>query len=217
MEKGEKKQIKNLEPTRKHNTTLIISVSIFVGLLIFIMIIASAGFLFLKYFDQQKSKTLSNAKKWEATLSGIEEEPIVTIPTEKEEERKQNIGKIGQTISNQILDLQINSLEKINLKSSQPNKDNEFYKIDFSIKNNTDQDQKVSILNIIAKDPNDGEFSLVIPSQSDNQPVFEEEISLIPGEKKTSSLIFEIDKDIQDIDFVIDDDANTKILIKLEK
>jgi len=207
----------NIKKTHKHNTALVISVSIFVGLLIFILIIASAGFLFLKYFDQQKTRSLSNAQKWQQTLSGLDDEPIVTVPSEEQDERKQNIGKIGQTISNEILDLQVSSIEKISLKSSQPSKDSEFYKIDFSIKNNTDKDQKISTLNIIAKDSNDGEFSLVIPSQSDNQSAFEEEIALTPGQKKNNSIIYEINKNVKDIDFVFDDDANTKILIKLAK
>ncbi|MDD3888142.1 MAG: DUF4352 domain-containing protein [Patescibacteria group bacterium] len=207
----------NIKKTYKHNTTLVISVSIFVGLLIFILIITSAGFLFLKYLDQQKTKSLSNAQKWQQTLSGLDDEPIVTVPSEEQDERKQNIGKIGQTISNEILDIQVSSIEKVSLKSSQPSKDSEFYKIDFSIKNNTDKDQKISTLNIIAKDSNDGEFSLVIPSQSDNQSVFEEEIALTPGQKKNNSIIYEINKNVKDIDFVFDDDANTKILIKLAK
>jgi len=207
----------NIKKTHKHNTALVISVSIFVGLLIFILIIASAGFLFLKYFDQQKTRSLSNAQKWQQTLSGLDDEPIVTVPSEEQDERKQNIGKIGQTISNEILDLQVSSIEKISLKSSQPSKDSEFYKIDFSIKNNTDKDQKISTLNIIAKDSNDGEFSLVIPSQSDNQSAFEEEIALTPGQNKNNSIIYEINKNVKDIDFVFDDDANTKILIKLAK
>ncbi|MFA6295964.1 MAG: DUF4352 domain-containing protein [Patescibacteria group bacterium] len=209
---------KNLEKQNKqHNTTLIISLSIFVGLLIFILIISSASFLFIKYFNNQKSKSFSNAKKWQLALDGLEEEPIVTVPTEDQDERKQNTGTIGQTISNEILDLQINSNKKINLKSSQPAKDNDFYKIDFSLKNNTADDQKISILYFSSEDPDDGEFSLVIPSQNDNQSVFEEEISLSPGQKKSGSLIFEVNKNVPNIDFIYDDNTNTKILIKLEK
>ncbi len=207
----------NSEPTRKHNTTLIISLSIFVGLLIFILIISSAGFLFIKYINQQKSNTPSNVKKWQETLNGLVEEPIVTVPSEEQDKRKQNVGKIGQTISNEILDLQISSLEKINLKSSQPAKDNEFYKVDFSIKNNTDQDQVISLLDFSLLDPSDGEFSLVIPSKNEASDLLEQETNLKAGEKVTKNLIFEIKQNVKKADFVFDDDIDTKIIIKLEK
>lgn len=208
---------KNIEKPNKYSTTTIVSISIFIGLLFLIIIIYCGGFIFVKYFNQQKSKTLSNTKKWQQTISGLEEEPIVTVPTENQEERKQNIGKLGQTISNEIVDLQVVSFEKNNLKSIQPAKDNEFYKIDFSIKNNTDQDQKILSIDLLAKDPEDGEFTLVKPSQNDNQSVFEDEINLASGQKKNGSLIFEINKNVSNIDFIFDDEADTKILIKLEK
>lgn len=208
----------NNKKTHKKNTTLIISLSIFVGLFIFILIVLSSVLLLSKYFNQKRSATLSNALKWQETLSGLnEEEPIVTVPNEEQNQVKQNTGKINQTISNEIIDLTINSFEKISLQSSQPAKDFELYKINFSIKNNTYQNQVISLFDFSLMDQNDEEFSLIIPSKDEISDLLDQETNLKPEEKITKNLIFETKQNIKKADFVFDNNADTKILIHLNK
>lgn len=204
---------KNFKKTHKKNTTLIISFSIFVGLLIFILIITSSIFLLAKYFNQKRADTLSNALKWQEALNNFtEEEPIVTVPNEALKAQKQDIGKINEVVSNEIIDLKINKIEKINLESIELQADFDFYKINLTIKNNTSQEQTISLFDFSCLDPNDNDFSLIIPPDSVGE-IFTEEINLNPGQEQTGSLIFEINNHLKNINFLFNDNENTAIMI----
>ncbi len=207
---------KNEKKLPKKGKGLIIGLSIGGGCFILVIILAVVAYFTLRYLTNKTNQTLINIQAWEETLdSDTYNEPITTVPTANEEVRSETKGKAGQVISNEIVDLKVNSFEKISLPTTSPLKNYEFYKIDLTMKNNTSAEQQISLLDFTVNNSSSEEFSHIIPLKKEVCDLLESVISIPPEEEITGSIIFEIKEKTKKPKLIFDDNINTKLIIEL--
>ncbi len=207
---------KNKEQPPKKGKGLIIGLSIGGGCFVLVIILAVVAYFTLRHLTNKTNQTLINIQAWGETLDGdTYNEPITTVPTANEEIRSETKGKTGQVISNETVDLKVNSFEKISLPTTSPLENYEFYKINLTIKNNTSAEQQISLLDFTVNNSSSEEFSHIIPLEEEVGDLLESVISIPPEEEITGSIIFEIKEKTKKPKLIFDDNMNTKLIIEL--
>ena len=205
-----KSQTQQPSLSSKKNKGLIIGLSIFGGCLILLMIIALIFFFIIGRTVQKTSKIFSNVQSWEKIIADTSE-PIASVPS-AEEPQPEVKGNMNQAISNEIIDLTINSFEKISFPNAQPPKNYEFYKINLSIKNNSSSQQIISLFDFALKNQDKEEFDQFILNNKETDNLLD---TIPPQETISENIIFEIKKN-KNLRLIFNDQENSKIIIMLK-
>ena len=209
----------------KKRTVLIVVLSIFAGLLIFLALATSIGYFVLKYYTSKTTQVLSNIQGWEQVLDEVEEEDPIIAPPKllgNQEINPRKNGQIHEPISNENIEIIVDSIEAIEIPNVEPYENHQFYKINFTIKNTTSSDQPVYLYNFTLQDRKE-EFAQFIfeddwANRTNDIDPLSANMTLIPAnELVKGDIIFEVKKNHKNLEFIYDDYENTILIIKLDE